>query len=505
MLSEGVSGPLCHKMTDTLSRFMDVFIGVEMNFFFLEGTDQLICFMEAFMQELLQELYPEETITEGETLFTLDLNTFQTIWGSESWIKLQQEFNARLHWLSRSFLIWTEPSGQGWILADFGNKNTYRINSLPELGQPLAEVSELPDLDNQLQDSQTICKLLLADSQTGRSEPQGTLAGFIALIMKLDLGEVDLDRLKRSDLSGGELDFESVHQEIVVIHDFFREILTSSSVSNIPLSEAAVQAIRTYLPRFFLIIGEIKDFNVRDVNPTEKHTDLLQKITELYHEARYALDPIISYLRSTQMGKSQAEFTDFFQDATSKWKEFDAKSEAKLQELEKLKIERENQLATTSIADHVIFFDEQAKKHQIAAMLWGVGAVIFAGLFVWGLWDAIKITEEATTVTAVLLQNFFKKGFLLSVFYIFLNRFIKNYTAEKHLEVINLHRKNALATFDAFADAAGENRDTRDHVLMAATDAIFDANQSGYLSGKTSRSDSSNLIQQIFRSVMPNK
>ena len=86
-----------------------------------------------------------------------------------------------------------------------------------------------------------------------------------------------------------------------------------------------------------------------------------------------------------------------------------------------------------------------------------------------------------------------------------LNRSIKNYTAEKHLEIVNLHRKNALATFDAFADAAGENRDTRDQVLLASTDAIFDVNQSGYLSVKTSHSDSANPIQQIFRAIVPNK
>ena len=86
-----------------------------------------------------------------------------------------------------------------------------------------------------------------------------------------------------------------------------------------------------------------------------------------------------------------------------------------------------------------------------------------------------------------------------------LNRSIKKYTAEKHLEIVNRHRKNALATFEAFADAAGENRDTRDHVLMAATDAIFDTNQSGYLSVKTSGSDSVSPIQRMVRAIVPDK
>ena len=456
-------------------------------------------------------LYPEG---KGKTLFYLHPNNFQPILGRKSWVKLQQTFETQQHWLSQSFLIWTEPSGELWMLADFGNKKTYRIESVYFADSDRIEVSELPDLNHRLQDPQTVCKLLLRDSQTGRSEPQGTLKGFIALIMKLDLGEVDLDRLKRSDLSGSELDFESVHQEIVKLHGLFDEILTASSVNDIPLSEATVKAVSGYLPRFYEKKERIENFNVAGENPKEKHTDLLQEITELYHEVKATLDPIIAYVKSTQIGNFQSEFTAFFQDATSKWKEFNEEHEAKLQEheaklqeLEKLKIERENQLATTSIADHVIFFDEQATKHEVAARMWLLGSGIFAlvsSIFLLLLWDTIKITGEATTVSAVLLQSFFPKGFLISVFYMFLNRLFKNYTAEKHLEVINRHRKNALATFEAFADAAGENRETRDQVLLASTNAIFDTNQSGYLSGKTSRTDS-NLIQQIFRSVMPNK
>ena len=86
-----------------------------------------------------------------------------------------------------------------------------------------------------------------------------------------------------------------------------------------------------------------------------------------------------------------------------------------------------------------------------------------------------------------------------------LNRSIKNYAAEKHLEVTNRHRRNALATFDAFAKASEDKPHTQAQVLLAATNAIFDANQSGYLSAKTSRSDTTSPIQQIIRENLPGK
>ena len=100
-------------------------------------------------------------------------------------------------------------------------------------------------------------------------------------------------------------------------------------------------------------------------------------------------------------------------------------------------------------------------------------------------------------------QNVFTKGFLLTLIYFVLNRFGKNYTAHKHLEIVNRHRQNALDTFDTFVESAGENRETRDAVLLAATNAIFDANQSGYLSAKTKGTDNANPIQQVVRAVLP--
>ena len=107
--------------------------------------------------------------------------------------------------------------------------------------------------------------------------------------------------------------------------------------------------------------------------------------------------------------------------------------------------------------------------------------------------------------SSIILSNLFAKGFYLSLIFLFLNRTIKNFAAEKHLEVTNTHRQNALETFDTFVAAAEGNRDTRDQVLLAATKAIFDANQSGYLSTKTSSSDSASPVQQIIKEVIPTK
>ena len=145
------------------------------------------------MQDFWQELYPEEeelnSREKREILFSLDLSKFQTILSEKTWFKLQQEFETQRNPLSGSFLIWTDGSGQQWMLADFGNKKTYYINSLSdsetgtgitdEEGHPLANVSELPDFHEKL------IRKLLKDPQTERAL-QGTPQGFIDLMRTLN-------------------------------------------------------------------------------------------------------------------------------------------------------------------------------------------------------------------------------------------------------------------------------------------------------------------------------
>ena len=453
----------------------------------------------------MQELYSEE---KRKILFSLNYNRFQRILDERNWFKLQQEFKNPL---SESFLIWREveeADSERWLLVDFRRHSTYSINRgdlIPDdTGTLLVHVSEFPNLEDQLKTTSAICNRLQTDPQTGYP-PQGTRVGIIDLLTKFKLDTVYLEGLRRSELSGSKFDFENVHSDLSVVHGMFHEILTSAHEDLINLSDADIETLRTYLPQFYEKAQDIENFDISGDNPKDKHADLLKEISDFCSTAKSALTPTITYLRSKQIKTSMDKFADFLEGAANKWKEIDAESGTKLQRLNELILKQENQLTEILIADYVKIFEDQAKVHQKGAKRWFWGTVCLAigsvAIFL-VLWFFMK---PAGDQLAAVLQNFLIKGFLVSVFYILLNRSIKNYAAEKHLEIVNLHRKNALATFDAFADAAGANRDTRDQVLLASTDAIFDVNQSGYLSVKTSHSDSANPIQQIFRAIVPNK
>jgi hypothetical protein len=59
----------------------------------------------------------------------------------------------------------------------------------------------------------------------------------------------------------------------------------------------------------------------------------------------------------------------------------------------------------------------------------------------------------------------------------------KSYRAYRHNAVVNRHRQNALATFEAFAKAASD-AETKNAVLLQATQCIFSPQQTGYVSGE---------------------
>ena len=450
-------------------------------------------------------------MAEEKILFSIDSERFQAAL-QPPWFNLQHQFRGQGVSLSHSLLIWRGASGNTRLLTDFENKKTYEIEEIEDInGNRSMEVSELP---NEAEQSLNLTNT--EDLSSTLQSMQGTDLGFIDCLKGLNLDEIDLERLKRSDLSGAGYSFEFVHQDLLTVHGMLQEILTSPREWLLNYSRVIVQDLNRELPRFYENVQKIEDFEISGENPREMHTDLLQNISDSCNSAKEPLGRTIAYLSSRKAAQLAAEVNATVATAVGRLEtetnraeeinnEAQKKQAAMQQEFDGLKIEVENKLAEKPISQYKTIFADQAKDHHKRAWNWlkmagGATAmffVAFAGLTIW-------LGSESSGLTGT-LQNLFTKGFVLSPIYVWLNRSIKNYTAQKHLEVINTHRQNALETFDTFVAAAGDNRETRDAVLLSATDAIFDANQTGYLSTKGSGADSKSPVQQIIREFIPDK
>ena len=453
-------------------------------------------------------------MAEGEMRFSLDIENFRGTLGRDNLFNLHHEFKIKKAPLSQSLLVWREESGNTWLLADFENKKIYDIDEVDGTAGNRTVIVQEQSSDVEQPFTLTDPEAILSRLQ---SVYQGTDQGFIDFLKRINLDELDLEGLKRSDLSGAGFGFESVHQDLLIIHSMLREILAPSHewVLNFPRGVAR-DVVRQHLQQFYENVREIEDFAISDENPKQTHDQLLQNISNFCNSAKEPLRHIIAYLSSREVGQLATEVettvataADRLETETNRAKEnnneIEQQREEMQQELSQLRLERQTQQAKESVADYKEIFEKQAKEYRKGARNWlwiAIGATAaFFGAFYW----LPTLLESRAPGWTGILQNLFAKGFLLSPIYLWLNRSIKNYTAQKHLEVINTHRQKALETFDRFVESAEGNRETRDAVLLSATDAIFDANQTGYLSTKGSGADSKSPVQQVIREIIPDK
>ena len=461
-------------------------------------------------------------MNEGRLSFKMDYDQFIEILDQNNWTKLQDEFKLNNAVLSQTFLIWGSNSDNTWLLADFETKKNYDIEGNRLIEKPdTVVISESPTEKEQLMEPKDPHLIF---SQVLDQNPIGTDKGYVYFLSQLNvnLGELNLEQLKRPDLSGAGFSFESIHSRMLIVHKMFYDILTSTNDLLIDISRKELQQIVTNLKKFYDYLEQIKKFEVKGENPSDNYKKILTNVAQFCENMKVSLRNHIAYLNSnkvvqlekhidTTLAVTEERINKVINDEATKLQqttEVLQKSEEKLEEIEQTHLKYQNQLTEKPISQYKAIFDAQAKKHGRNAWIWlgvtGLLVIAFGGIFLWLLVELEKAVSSANQLTTI-VSSLFTKGFYLSLIFLILNRFIKNYAAEKHLEVINIHRQNALETFDAFVDAAEGNRETRDAVLLAATKAIFDANQSGYLSTKSSSSDTASPVQQIFKEVVPSK
>ena len=310
-----------------------------------------------------------------------------------------------------------------------------------------------------------------------------------------------------------------------VAYKMLYEILAAPRTALINLSSRDLQQLKKYVLQSYEMTQKIVNFGVgeRDPDIRKQHANLSREIHQFCENVKQSLFHIAAYLSSRTIDQLENQVKTVLTDAEEKLRTAINTETEKLQKLgvevqqqtaeivEKLEqthLKYQNQLTEKPISQYKTIFETQAKNHRIMAWVWFAASGLLAvgfGLIFWELLIDIGSLTNQENQLSMMLSNLFAKGFYLSLIFLFLNRTIKNFAAEKHLEVTNTHRQNALETFDTFVAAAEGNRETRDAVLLAATKAIFDANQSGYLSAKSSGSDSANPVQQIIKEVLPSK
>jgi hypothetical protein len=156
--------------------------------------------------------------------------------------------------------------------------------------------------------------------------------------------------------------------------------------------------------------------------------------------------------------------------------------------------------AQAGVAQHAGAFREIGEEHARASKKWLIAASTLITITMMGaiallyLWPAFGELREAP-----IIQRIIAKLIILSSLYYGVAWSAKNYRIHRHLSVVNMHRHNALKTFEAFIKAASGDLETKSAVLLETTRSIFAPTNTGYLGADEENSD--NRIIEIVKTV----
>ena len=162
--------------------------------------------------------------------------------------------------------------------------------------------------------------------------------------------------------------------------------------------------------------------------------------------------------------------------------------------------------AGTGIAQHAQHFEDEAKRHNWAAIGWLTASLAMAATTaLFGYWIADHYANAAGDLSpGRSIQLGIARLFIFSILYTATVWYGRNYKAHKHNQVVNRHRQHALRTFEAFNAAAGADAATKNAVLLQTTAAIFSAAATGF-SNEDSETTSQPKIIELIKSVSSTK
>ena len=173
--------------------------------------------------------------------------------------------------------------------------------------------------------------------------------------------------------------------------------------------------------------------------------------------------------------------------------------EVQQEEAQRILAEVRKTAAEQGVSQQASYFKEESQAHDEDAEKWqrrtiflSIGLAAFAAISItlhkipWlspqNTYDTIQIGISKILVFAVIAYMLFLSA--------------RNFLSHKHNSIVNRHRQNALLTFKALTDAAGEG-EKRDIVLTYAAACIFAPQETGYTKGGHQTDMPTSLIQAI--------
>lgn len=309
--------------------------------------------------------------------------------------------------------------------------------------------------------------------------------------------EVDVSKELIRSAELGTADFKDVLPTLAQTIELFRE-LDSFNLVALPLD--IIRQLSARVGAAVTTFDTLREFSLENPQMMPERENLINRVRTEYTAHFVMLTPHLTYL-----SVKQSNVTAMDAEVRQTIRQLDSYTAEKRTEQENIRKEMESALATVKsaaseagVSQQSIVFGEQSISDQSIASRWlkltiGLGILSFSFVAI-----TMILIPPPTDSTAEVVRGISTRLVALSLLAFALGFAVRQYTASKHNETVNLHRHNALRTFETFVQAA-DDQETKDAVLLEATRSIFAAQPSGFLRGTKGAESPSTMIEIVRR------
>lgn len=347
-----------------------------------------------------------------------------------------------------------------------------------------------------------------------------------------NISAVDPESLVQRERLGSELSFEAVLPIAKKVIDIVKQ-LQKLNLDEVPYNVLSqLHSYTTEIARVFDAIRTISPQNTANI-PQQKES-YIQQLEDYWANLYPAVYSIVA-AQQTEISRSEidslsnqvrtsaqfaAEVTDALRNKQSeitvelerflvqKSEEFQTERDNKLAEVDHALSSIRSAAAEAGVSQNSVHFQKEAQDHYVSSGRWLVAIILLSVLLVsfslWGtrLLDMVGIDDPGGSADVIQQVRFYlQKAIILFVLIFALILATKNYNSARHNYVVNKHRSNSLSSFTTFVASASDEQ-TKNAVLLQATQSIFSHQPTGYIKIDGENSPQSTVVE-VLRNINP--
>lgn len=311
----------------------------------------------------------------------------------------------------------------------------------------------------------------------------------------------DLKSLPRTEELGRSFSFQAAVDPAKRVIELFKR-LPLAALDEFPTTQ--LNAIKQHADQFYLILNTALKFSATDVsNPTSERDQIVQQLEEQYPTTFKLLHPYIAYsvARTVDFNKLDEQGRAAVQGIEDRTEKLIAEIVASQSQIQKTLEDVRTAAAEQGVSQQAIYFKEAADSHRDQAATWLFRTLVSAAVLTAYSISTIfshNIPGLSPSSTYEAIQIAVGKALVFAVGSYVVIVFGRNFLSQKHNEIINRHRQNALQTFTTLVDASASSQ-AQDIVLSHAAASIFEPQETGYAKQQTV--DGSLSASTVLRSL----